>query len=295
MLRTPLEAGDTVIANKTVVAVIQPKSPEFLDVRSRRELEAAISAAVAAVRLAKAEVDKARSELTFAERDLERALALSATSVISEKAREQAALDVDSKRALLAIAQATLELKRQEVNSARARLIGPENSNMFTDAGGCCIEVRAPVSGNVLRVISKSEQVIASGALLAEIGDPHDLEIVVELLSSSAVKIKPGAAATIENWGGDETLSARVTTIEPTGFTKVSALGVEEQRVNVILELNDPPEKWQALGHEFQSFCAHTPVAQSGCVAGAAERTVPAWRTMVDVQGRRWCGSGAAG
>ena len=254
MLRTPLEAGDTVIANKTVVAVIQPKSPEFLDVRSRRELEAAISAAVAAVRLAKAEVDKARSELTFAERDLERALALSATSVISEKAREQAALDVDSKRALLAIAQATLELKRQEVNSARARLIGPENSNMFTDAGGCCIEVRAPVSGNVLRVISKSEQVIASGALLAEIGDPHDLEIVVELLSSSAVKIKPGAAATIENWGGDETLSARVTTIEPTGFTKVSALGVEEQRVNVILELNDPPEKWQALGHEFRVF-----------------------------------------
>jgi HlyD family secretion protein len=254
MLRSPLEAGDTVVAGKTVVAVIQPKSPEFLDVRSRRELEAAVSAAAAAVTLAKAEVQKARSELTFAERDLERALTLSVTNVISEKAREQAALDVDSKRALLAIAEATLELKRQELNSARARLIGPENTNMFSDAGGCCIDVKAPVSGNVLRVIAKSEQVIASGAVLAEIGDPHDLEIIVELLSSAAVKIKPGAEALIDNWGGGETLSAKVTTIEPTGFTKVSALGVEEQRVNVILELNDPPEKWQALGHEFRVF-----------------------------------------
>ena len=254
MLRSPLEAGDTVEAGKTVVAVIQPRSPAFLDVRSRRELEAAVAAAEAAVQLAKAEVEKANSELKFAQRDLQRSLELSRIRVISEKAHEQAVLDVDSKSALLAIAQATLELRRQEHKSARARLIGPENTSMFSDTTGCCIDVRAPVSGQVLKVIAESEQVVESGALLAEIGDPHDLEIIVELLSSSAVKLAPGAQATVENWGGLQDLSATIKTIEPTGFTKVSALGVEEQRVNVILDLTDPPDVWRALGHEFRVF-----------------------------------------
>ncbi len=254
MLRSPLEAGDVVEAGKTIVSVIEPTSPTFLDVRSRRELEATVAAASAAVELARAEVQRAASELKFADKELERALALSRTSVISEKAQEQAELDVDSKKALLAIARATLELRRQELNSARAKLIGPESPDMINDTGGCCIEVRAPVSGQVLKVIAESEQVVASGALLAEIGNPHDLEIVVELLSSSAVKIAPGAKASIENWGGDKMLSAKVTTVEPTGFTKVSALGVEEQRVNVLLELTDPPKDWKALGHEFRVF-----------------------------------------
>ncbi|MDH3740000.1 MAG: efflux RND transporter periplasmic adaptor subunit [Hyphomicrobiales bacterium] len=254
MLRSPLEVGDKVIAGKTIVSVIEPTSPTFLDVRSRRELQAVVAAASAAVALASAEVEKAISELKFAEKDLKRANALSKTSVISEKAQEQAELDVDNKKALLAIAEATLELRRQELNSARARLIGPQSPDMVSDIGGCCIEVRAPVSGQVLKIIAESEQVVAASALLAEIGNPHDLEIIVELLSSAAVKIAPGAAATIENWGGAKKLSARVTKIEPTGFTKVSALGVEEQRVNVLLELTAPPQDWAALGHEFRVF-----------------------------------------
>lgn len=254
MLRSPLEVGDTVVAGKSVVSVIQPTTPAFLDVRSRREMEAIVAAAGAAVTLAKAEVQKATSELSFAEKDLARALALIKTSVISEKAQEQAELEVDSKKALLAIANATLELRRQELNSARAKLIGPESTGMLSDIGDCCIEVRAPVSGQVLKVIAESEQVVASGALLAEIGNPRDLEIIVELLSSAAVKLRPGAVASVENWGGEKNLSARITTIEPTGFTKVSALGVEEQRVNVILKLTDPPDAWQALGHEFRVF-----------------------------------------
>ena len=254
MLRSPLEAGDEVVAGKTVVAVIQPTAPAFLDVRSRRELEAAVAAAEATVKLAVAEVQKAKSELRFAERDLRRALELIKTSVISEKAQEQAQLDVDSKKALLAIAQATLELRRQEMRSAQARLIGPETTGRTGEDGGCCIEVTAPVSGRVLKVIAESEQVVASGAMLAEIGDPRDLEIIVELLSSAAVQIRPGFAARVENWGGEQALPAKVATIEPTGFTKVSALGVEEQRVNVILEMTDSPEKWAALGHEFRVY-----------------------------------------
>lgn len=254
MLRSPLEVGDAVVAGKTIVSVIEPTSPTFLDVRSRRELQAVVAAATAAVALASAEVQKAKSELKFAEKDLKRATALSKTSVISEKAQEQAELDVDSKKALQAIANATLELRRQELNSARAKLIGPQSPDMLTDIGGCCIEVRAPVSGQVLKVIAESEQVVASGALLAEIGNPHDLEIIVELLSSAAIKITPGAEATIENWGGAMKLSAKVTRVEPTGFTKVSALGVEEQRVNVLLELTGPPQDWAALGHEFRVF-----------------------------------------
>ncbi len=254
MLRSPLEVGDRVVAGKTVVAVILPSSPAFLDVRSRRELTAAVAAAAAAIELAKAEVEKARSELRFSESDLRRALALSRTSVISEKAHEQAQLDVDSKKALLAIARATLELRRQELNSARARLTGPESPENITDSSGCCIEVRAPVSGQVLKVAAESERVLETGTLLAEIGDPHDLEILVELLSTSAVRIAPDATAVIEDWGGGYALSAKVATIEPRGFTKVSALGVEEQRVNAILKLTDPQDKWRALGHGFRVF-----------------------------------------
>lgn len=254
MQRSPREVGDPVIKDKTVVAVIRPGDPEFLDVRRRRELEAAVAAYKAAVSLGESKIRQTRSELTFAKSDHARAKRLAERGIVSERALEKAELEVDVRRAAIAQAEADLELKRRELESAKARLIGPEQLGIAEDDGNCCVQVRAPVSGNVLKIHHESQQVVQAGAELLEIGNPQDLEIVTDLLSTDAVKIKIGAEARIEAWGGEQTLRARVKRIDPAGFTKVSALGIEEQRVNAVLDIVDPKETWTALGHDFRVF-----------------------------------------
>jgi HlyD family secretion protein len=251
--RFPLEVGDRVEGGVTVVADIRPSAPAFLDVRSRRELEAAVSAAEAAVDLAVAEVSRAESQLRLAEGDLARAEHLSTSGTISARAMDKAVSDAETARAQLKQAQASLDLRRGELASAQARLIQPGQAGE-ADAVGCCIQLRAPVDGAVLAVHAESAQVVPAGALIAEIGDPDDLEIVVDVLSTDAVRIAPGAEARIEDWGGEEALPARVRTIEPSAFTKVSALGIEEQRVNVVLDPVDSGADWERLGHEFRVY-----------------------------------------
>jgi HlyD family secretion protein len=118
--------------------------------------------------------------------------------------------------------------------------------------GNCCIDVRAPVSGRILKVMRKSQGVVAAGTGLVEIGNPEDLEVVVDFLSTDAVKIEPGATVIIDEWGGDDTLNALVRRVEPYGFTKISALGIEEQRVNVVIEFAENPERLAALGHGYR-------------------------------------------
>lgn len=255
VLRSPLEVGDRVIVGKTVVATILPGDPSFLDARRRRELQAAVSAAAAAVALAEAQVRRARSELDYAKAELGRKARLFETKTVSEQALEKARLDVQTGEAAVASEQASLELRRRELESARARLLGPEQPEAYDlQTQDCCVKVRAPVSGQVLRIHNESEQRVQAGAALLEIGDPRDLEVVVDLLSSDAVKVKTGAEAYIGSWGGQKILRARVRRIDPAGFKEVSALGIEEQRVNVELDLLDPPESWRKLGHDFRVF-----------------------------------------
>ena len=254
ILRSPREVGDVVKLDDTVVAVIRPGDPAFLDIRRRRELQAAVAAAEAAVSFANSKIRQAQSELVFAESDLKRAKPLAERGTVSQRTLEKAALDVDVRRAALSQAKADLELRKRELESAKARLIGPEQPGISDTDGACCVRVRAPVSGRVLKIQRESQQVVESGEPLLEIGDPRDLEIVVDLLSTDAVKIKVGAEARIEAWGGGQDLRARVRRIDPAGFTKVSALGIEEQRVNTILDITDPPEKWTSLGHDFRVF-----------------------------------------
>jgi len=254
MLRSPREVGDEVKANKTLVASIEPSAPTFLDVRSQRVNQAAVQAAQAAVDLAVAKVKEAKAQLEFARNDLDRAQTLAASKTISARTLEKAKLDVDSAEAAVASAVATLEVRRRELESAKAHLIQPGEINADAHAGNeiSDIHVYSPVDGSVLKIIAESEQVVLPGAPLIEIGDPHDLEIAVDFLSRDAVRIKPGDVARIESWGGEETLSAKVRRIEPTGFTKVSALGIEEQRVKVILDFTGPPAEWRRLGHGFR-------------------------------------------
>ena len=255
VLRAPREIGDQVEKNKTLVAVIQPVDPSFLGVRRRRELEAAVAASEASVSHTRTEIIRAQAELRFAESERIRAESLAKRGTVSKRTLEKAMMDVDVRRAELEQSRANLELRERELESAKARLIGPQtrfDQGANGDLG--VVEVFAPENGRVLKIQTESEQVVRPGEALLEIGNPQDLEIVVDLLSTDAVKVKHGASAHVEGWGGGKELKAKVRRIDPAGFTKVSALGIEEQRVNTILDLVDPKENWKQLGHDFRVF-----------------------------------------
>ena len=252
--RSPREVGDEVVKDKTLIAVIEPEDPSFLDIRKRRELEAAVAAAEASIILTESQIRRARHELAFAKSDLQRTQSLAERGTVSQRTLEKAALEVEIRAASLAQAEANLELRKRELESAKARLIGPEQGGDVKTGTSCCVEVTAPEGGRVLKIHHESEQIVKSGAPLLEIGDPQDLEIVVDLLSTDAVKVKPGAEAQVEGWGGPGVLKATVRRVDPAGFTKVSALGIEEQRVNTILDIKSPREGWITLGHDFRVY-----------------------------------------
>jgi HlyD family secretion protein len=249
-LRIDAEVGDEVIAGETVVARIQPTDPGFLDRRSRAQAEAQEKAASAALTLARAELDQAEAELDFATSELERARRLRSESAIAERALDQAESGFRIKKAAVERARSALEMRQFELENARAQLVSPVDS--VAAGEGCnCVPIVSPVDGRILDILHKSEGVVAAGQTLVEIGDPDDLEIVADFLSADAVQIEPGQSALIEDWGG-EPLAGEVRRVEPAGFTKVSALGIEEQRVNVIIDFNDGVEDGRRLSHGYR-------------------------------------------
>ncbi len=244
-----LHIGDEVKADETIVAVMQPTIPAFIDVRTREELQASVAAADAAIALAEAEIRRIEVTLEFARDELKRAQALSRTGAVATRTLEKTQVDVAANEAALASAKAQLGVRRSERASVAARLIDP--ATVASQALHCCINIKAPVTGRVLKIVQDSETVVAAGAPLLEIGDPTDLEVVADLLSTDAVQIRAGHAAVIDGWGG-ATLRGRVTRVDPAGFLKVSALGIEEQRVRTTIDFADAPEVWSALGHDFR-------------------------------------------
>jgi HlyD family secretion protein len=250
VLRTPRHVGDEVTADETIVAVMQPTLPAFLDIRSREELQAAVVAAEAAVTLAEHEVHRIDAALEFSRSELRRAEELARRDVISAKALDKAKFDVETNIAALASTKAQLEVRRSERASVAARLTDPSSEAAPRDSAWR-IELRAPMSGRVLKIVQESEAVVQAGTPLIEIGDPRDLEVVADLLSTDAVRITAGAPVRIDGWGGPP-VRGRITRVNPAGFTKVSALGIEEQRVRTIVDLLDPPEAWSRLGHDFR-------------------------------------------
>lgn len=249
--RLPVHVGERVDANTTVVASIRPTDPAFLDLRTRRELEAAVDAARAGVALAEARVNAAIAAQRVAEGEVARSSRLAAAGTISAAALDQADANLDTANAGVDQARAELALRRSELASAQARLIEPDQSVMTPQPTDCCLPIRAPVGGVVIDLISESEQVVAAGTPLLEIGNPRDIEIVVPLLSSDAAAMAEGTSATVEGWGGPP-LTASVTRVAPAAYTKVSALGIEEQRVDVTLAIAEPWEERQRLGHGFR-------------------------------------------
>lgn len=245
-----LHVGDPVEANHTVVATLQPMTPSFLDARSREQLEAELNAADAAIRQGEAEVRRLEAGLAFARTELQRAESLARSQTISAQALDKARLEVATNEAALASTRAQVDLRRSMRASAAARLIDPSSAPALSD-GACCVRITAPVTGRVLKIVQESEAVVPAGAPLIHVGDPLDLEIAADLLSTDAVKIEPGAAVRIDGWGG-EPLRGRVRRVDPAGFLKVSALGIEEQRVRVLIDFTDPPESWARLGHDYR-------------------------------------------
>ncbi|MCF1710318.1 HlyD family efflux transporter periplasmic adaptor subunit [Tabrizicola sp. J26] len=245
--RIGLHAGDPVVAQETVVAVIGPGAPALLDMRAQAVGEAMMAAAQSAVDLARAQVALAETSLEFKSSEANRARALYERSAISERLLENAILEQKSAQAALDSARANIAVRQRELESAEA-VIG---MGVAIHAETCCVELTAPVSGRVLRVLTENEQIVQPGTPLLEVGDPQNLEIAVDLLSRDAVRVHEGSEARITGWGGPP-VSAVVERIEPSATTKVSALGIDEQRVEVILKLGGDPKDWQALGHGFR-------------------------------------------
>lgn len=252
-MRITKKAGDPVIAGETVLATIEPGNPTLLDIRSRTQAEALAKGAEAALSLARADQERAHAELDFALEELARARQLAARQTVSQSALDRAILEAKVRRAALTTAEAAVRVREFELKNARASLIeaGPDDARDAA-SGGCCVTVRAPVDGRILRVLHESAGTVAAGDPLVEVGDPAELEIVADLLSTDAVRVREGQPVFIEDWGGDGALQGVVRRIEPTGFTKFSALGIEEQRVTTIIDFTGPPEAFQRMGHGYR-------------------------------------------
>lgn len=255
VLRSPVKVGDTVVEAETVVALIEPGEPAFLDERARAQAAAAVAQAQAALVLSEANLRAAEADMNNAQRQFDRIFALHERGTTSDTQLEQAEVALDLAAAQFDSAMANRTMRESELAAAEAVLIEPGTAGRDVEEGTeCCITLRAPVSGQVLSVTNESARMVAAGTPLLSIGTPNDLEITVELLSTDAVRIAPGARAYVERWGGAEALEAVVRKIEPAGFTKVSALGIEEQRVRVLLDFTTPPEARPTLGHNFRVY-----------------------------------------
>jgi HlyD family secretion protein len=242
--RIELEPGDPVTREKTVVARMAPVSSSLLDPRTRAELNAAVEAARAAVGQAQAERERATAALERVRSSEARQRALFEGGAIPRDTLEAAQTEVQTAEEAARAAGFAVQGAEYQLQQARARLQTPQRS-------GAAIEIRSPIDGVVLKRFRESSAVVAPGEPLLEIGDARQIEIVADLLSTDAVRVAPGAEVLIEQWGGGHTLRGRVRRVEPSGFMKVSALGVEEQRVNVIIDFADP-SAGRALGDGYR-------------------------------------------
>lgn len=258
LLRIDLDPGDPVESGQTVLAVVEPRDPELLDARAVAQAEARVSAAEAALKQVEPNLEQARLQQTQAERELERGRRLIDSRGVTREQLERIETRYRTASEELRAARYAQEIAEFELDQARAALVRSrpaaegEGGADAPATNGWNIVIRSPINGRVLRVFQESSAVVTAGTSLLELGDPHDLEIEVDVLSSDAVRIPPGARVILEHWGGDRPLVGQVRLVEPAGFTKISTLGVEEQRVNVIVDLVDPPAERRELGDGFR-------------------------------------------
>jgi len=243
--RIDLRVGDPIEQSDTVARIAAPL-PGLLDGRTRAQGEAYLARALAALEQVDAERDGAAATAQLAERRFERVRRQFAFDDVAEAEFELARAQALEARANLRAAEFAVAAAQHDVAAVEALL----RDTAYDDESGV-VTVTAPVAGRILAIHRRSAGAIGAGEPLLEIGDPTALEVAVDVLSADAVKIRPGMAVRLHGWGGAD-LDAAVRTIEPAGFTEVSALGVEEQRVTVIADLLSPPEAWERLGDDYR-------------------------------------------
>ncbi|HXG47298.1 MAG TPA: HlyD family efflux transporter periplasmic adaptor subunit [Methylomirabilota bacterium] len=250
LLRRPaLRAGDRLEAGQTVVATLETQPAGFLDPRARAQAEAAVAAAEAALNARLAEVERARAAVDLMIKERRRAKELQAGGAVSVQEWDRVDAEATVRERELRATEFAARVAEFELIQARAALLQAQQA---VDGTNTLFEIRSPVTGVVLNVFEESARIVTPGTPLMEVGDPRDLEIEVELLSQDAVGVRPGAELWIERWGGEKPLRGRVSVIEPAAFTKISALGVEEQRVRVRADFVDQPPADQPLGDRFR-------------------------------------------
>lgn len=251
MLRLGLLPGDPVEAGQVLTRIL-PTAPPLLDARTRAEAQARLAAALASQRQAQAQVARARVAHEHAKSEAERQRRLAARNAAPRVVVEQAGFEERARAEELNAAELGVKVAAQAVMSARAALGLLQDKDRGTQE----LDVSAPVSGQILRVLREDEGPVQAGTPLVEIGDPASLEVVVDVLTADAVLIRPRAPVSIvrwsRSWDGDQALAGHVDRVEPSAFTRISALGVEEQRVNVVIDIDEPREHWTALGDGFR-------------------------------------------
>ncbi len=253
--RVSVQPGDPVEKGKTVVAHMHPTNPAALDVRTREQALAAVSAAEAALRVARADRNAAIATLDLAQTELKRSEQLFERGLLSDAALDQARQNARVMQARADTSEAVIAMREAEIINAQAQLIGFDDRQLGAaiEPGSTDIPLYAPSDGVILRVIQQSETSLPAGAPIMEIGDvTGDLEVVVALLSRDAVQVKAGDQVIIADWGGSTDLAGRVARVDPFGVTQFSALGVEEQRVNAVIDFEPSLTGETGLGHGFR-------------------------------------------
>jgi HlyD family secretion protein len=283
--RVDLEVGDPVERGQGV-AEIDPMRVEGLDPRARAAAQARVSAAGAALRVAEERFREATAADEYASARFARTRRLTDAGLTTKDALEQAASEAKRASAATRSAEAATDAARHDLEAAKAALIRAGTSDV-RQAGR--VTVRSPATGTVLAVRHESEGVVPAGTPLLEIGDPGRLEVEVDVLSADAVRIHPGTAVRFERWGGDVPLEGKVRVVEPVGFTKVSALGVEEQRVLVLVDITSPRDAWKGVGDRYRleaSFVLWEEKEVLQVPAGALFRTGDRFAVYVLEKGR---------
>lgn len=242
--RVTLREGDPVKEGQAVAALLPSMSP-LIDERTLRELQARVGAADASQKAAATRIESARVALELAKVELSRSVALARDGFVAPTKVDADRLGAQAAQKELETAAASEQVARHEAAQARAAL------SAVRGGSGAVFALKSPVTGRVLRVLQTSEGAVALGTPLLEVGDVAQLEVVAELLTPDAVAAAPGSAVRIERWGGPP-LAGTVRRVEPSGYTKISALGVEEQRVKIVIDIASPPAEWQALGDGFR-------------------------------------------
>ncbi|HOX68507.1 MAG TPA: efflux transporter periplasmic adaptor subunit [Burkholderiaceae bacterium] len=282
--RITLTEGDRVEAN-AVVATLTPVLSPMLDERSRSEQNSRVEASEANVQRASARIARTRIALEQARNDLQRTELLAKQGFVAPIRLDNERLAVQAAQREIDAAVQEHHVAQHELEQTRAALQASRGASGTAGA----FELRSPIAGQVLRVVQTSETTVAVGSPLIELGDLARMEIVVELLTTDALNAPPGSRVRIERWGGKTSLEGRVRLVEPAAFTKVSALGVEEQRVRLLVDITSPPSEWQALGDAFRVEVHIVTVAidQALMVPVSAVFPLPAEARDADVNGRR--------